>query len=183
MKQPKQTKQPRPKLAKQTGPARGLLGLDWHDRGTWTLLSLGGPMLFASAVIVWGYFATENHSAIPDPNAAPIVAITAQGNTVPIPPTERPATPTPGLNPGAQYRIEGVVVDELGAPLSGVCLAIGPNGCQEHSPRTDGRGVYFVDFPAAAVEYDLHFTKDGYKELVQRLRPTQNQVLNLVLPQ
>ena len=102
---------------------------------------------------------------------------------VPIPPTERPATPTPGLNPGTQYRIEGVIVDELGAPLVGVCIAIGPNGCQEHSPHTDARGVYYVDFPQATVDYDLHFTKDGYKEVVKRLRPTQSQVLNLVLGQ
>jgi hypothetical protein len=140
-------------------------------------------MLFASAVIVWGYFATENHAAIPDPNAAAIVAIAPDGKTVPIAPTERPATPTPGLNPGTQYRIEGVIVDELGAPLQGVCIAIGPNGCQQHSPRTDTRGVYYVDFPQAQVDYDVHFTKDGFKEFTQRLRPTQNQTLNIILGQ
>jgi len=43
--------------------------------------------------------------------------------------------------------------------------------------------VYYVDFPQATVDYDLHFTKDGYKEFQQRLRPTQNQVLNIVLGQ
>ena len=43
--------------------------------------------------------------------------------------------------------------------------------------------MYFIDFPAAAVDYDLHFTKDGYKEFGQRLRPTQSQVLNVVLGQ
>jgi hypothetical protein len=105
------------------------------------------------------------------------------GNPVPIPATQPPATATPGLGPGTAYRIEGVVVDELGAPLPNVCIAIGPNGCQDHSPRTDARGVYFLDFPQATVDYDLHFTKDGYKEFTQRIRPSQNQVLNLVLGQ
>jgi hypothetical protein len=140
-------------------------------------------MLFACAVLVWGYYATENRTVLPDPNAKPLVAIGVGGNPVPIPATQPPATPTPGFGPGTAYRIEGVVVDELGAPLPDVCIAIGPNGCQDHSPRTDSRGVYFLDFPAAAVDYDLHFTKDGYKEFTQRLRPTQNQVLNLVLGQ
>lgn len=173
----------RPKKQKRAARPRRFLGVDWRDRGTWTLLSLGVPLLFACAVLVWGYLATENHTAIPDPSASPLVAVTSDGQTVPIPPTQRPATATPGIGPGAQYRIEGVVVDDLGAPLVNVCIAIGPNGCQEHSPRTDARGVYFIDFPAAQVDYDLHFTKDGYKELVQRLRPTQSQVLNLVLSQ
>lgn len=137
--------------------------------------------MFAVAILIWGYVVTQNDTAIPDPSASPLVAITPDGQTVPIPPTERPATPTPGLGPGTAYRIEGVVVDEFGAPIVGVCIAIGPNGCQDHSPRTDARGVYFVDFPQALVAYDLHFTKDGYKEFLQRLQPTQSQVLNIVL--
>jgi hypothetical protein len=134
-------------------------------------------------VLVWAFSATENKTAIPDPNVQPLIAIGVGGNPVPIPPTQPPATATPGLGPGTAYRIEGVVVDELGAPIPNVCIAIGPNGCQEHSPRTDTRGVYYIDFPAAEVDYDLHFTKDGYKEFTQRIRPTQNQVLNLVLGQ
>jgi hypothetical protein len=157
------------------------LRIDWKDRGTWTLLALGAPILIACAVLAWGYAATENRTAVPEPGASPVIAIAPGGNTVFIPPTQRPATATPGLGPGTVYRIEGVIVDELGAPLTDVCIAIGPNGCQEHSPRTDTRGVFFIDFPAAAVSYDLHFTKDGYKEIVKRLQPTQNQVLNLVL--
>ena len=157
--------------------------IDWKDRGTLTLVTLGVPLVIACAVLVWGYLATENRTALPDPNATPLIAIAPDGHTIPIPPTQRPATPTPGLGPGTAYRLEGVVVDALGAPITGVCIAIGPIGCQEHSPRTDGRGVYFVDFPKAEVSYDLHFTKDGYKEIVKRLQPTQNQVLNLVLGQ
>ena len=148
-----------------------------------TLLALGAPLVLTSAVLLWGYSATENKTPLPDPNAQPIIAIGVGGNPVPIPPTQRPATATPGLGPGTSYRVEGVIVDELGAPLPDVCVAIGPNGCRDHSPRTDSRGVYFVDFPAAEVSYDLHFTKDGYKEIVKRLQPTRDQVLNLVLAQ
>jgi hypothetical protein len=148
-----------------------------------TLLALGAPPLLALVVLVWAFSATENKTAIPNASASPLVAIGISGVPVAIAATQAPATPTPGLGPGTAYRIEGIVVDELGAPIPNVCIAIGPNGCQEHSPRTDTRGVYYIDFPAAEVDYDLHFTKDGYKEFTQRIKPTQNQVLNLVLGQ
>ena len=156
--------------------------IDWSDRGIWTVVALGVPLVFAAAVVVWLSRATENPTALPDPSASPILAI-AGGTTVPIPATLRPATATPGLGAGTAYRIEGVVVDALGAPIPDVCIAIGPNGCQEHSPRTDTRGVYYIDFPLAQVQYDLHFTKDGYREYQTRVEPTQNQVLNIVLAQ
>jgi hypothetical protein len=142
---------------------------------------LGAPALLAIAVIVWGFAVTANTARLPDPDAPSLVAVGPDGKPVPISATQAPATPTPGLGPGTAYRIEGVVVDDVGAPISNVCIAIGPNGCQEHSPRTDARGVYYIDFPQALVDYDLHFTKDGYKEFTQRLRPTQSQVLNIVL--
>jgi hypothetical protein len=155
--------------------------IDIRDRGTLTLIALGVPVLVALVVLFWGFSRTDSHIAIPDPSAAPIIAVDQRGNPVPIPPTQPPATATPTLGPGTAYRIEGVVVDDLGAPIPNVCIAIGPNGCQDHSPRTDARGVYFIDFPAADVDYDLHFTKDGYQEIRQRLKPTKSQVLNLVL--
>ena len=120
---------------------------------------------------------------LPDPTAALLIAIGSSGNVVMIAATQPPATPTPDIGPGAAYRMEGVVVDESGTPLADVCIAIGPNGCQVHSPRTDARGVYFIDFPAAEVDYDLHFTKDGFKEFDQRLKPTRSTVLNIVLGQ
>jgi hypothetical protein len=119
----------------------------------------------------------------PEPTAAQLIAIGSKGNVLMIAPTRRPATPTPDIGAGAAYRMEGVVVDESGTPLANVCIAIGPNGCQDHSPRTDVRGVYFIDFPAAEVDYDLHFTKDGYKDFDQRLKPTRSTVLNIVLGQ
>ncbi len=140
------------------------------------------PLLVAGAVILWGYSATERHDRIPDPQASPLIAVGPDGKAVAIGPTVPPATPTPTLGPGTAYRIEGVVVDEVGIPVPDVCIAIGPNGCREHSPRTDDRGVYFIDFPKAEVDYELHFAKDGYQEVLKRLKPTQNQVLNLVLP-
>ena len=157
--------------------------VNWSAPTTRVLLALGVPMVLAAAVIAWGYAMTDNSTVVPSASASPIIAIAPDGHTVPIPATLRPATATPGLNPGTSYRLEGVVVDEVGTPLPDVCIAIGPNGCQEHSPRTDARGVYYIDFPQAQVSYDLHFTKDGYKEVTKRLQPTQNQVLNLVLAQ
>ena len=157
--------------------------INWADAVVRSIFALGVPMLIAVGVLVWGYYRTENHTALPDPNASPIFAVGADGKPIPILPTPSPATPTPGRNPGTLYRIEGVVVDEVGAPVPDVCIAIGPNGCQPHSPRTDDRGVYYVDFPDAQVSYDLHFTKDGYKDYATRLQPTQNQVLNIVLAQ
>ena len=154
---------------------------DARDQGTLALIALGVPVLVALGVLLWGFGATESRTAIPEPGVSAIVAVDPQGHPVPIPPTQPPATPTPTRGPGTTYRIEGVVVDQLGAPVPDVCIAIGPNGCQDHSPRTDARGVYFIDFPKADVEYDLHFTKDGYTEIRQRLHPTRDQVLNLVL--
>ena len=155
--------------------------IDLRDRGTLTFLALGVPVAVALLVLLWGFSATDRRTAIPEPGMSPAVAVDVKGNVVPIAPTQAPATPTPTLGPGTAYRVEGIVVDELGAPLPDVCIAIGPNGCQDHSPRTDARGVYFIDFPRAEVDYDLHFAKPGYTEIVQRLRPTNNQVLNLVL--
>ena len=155
--------------------------LDLRDRDTLTILALGVPVLIALAVLAWGFSVTDRGTAIPDPKVSPIVAVDPKGAVVPIAPTQPPATPTPTLGPGTAYRVEGVIVDELGAPVQGVCIAIGPNGCQDHSPRTDARGVYFIDFPKAEVDYDLHFAKAGYPEIIQRLRPTNNQILNLVL--
>jgi hypothetical protein len=119
----------------------------------------------------------------PEPTAAQLIAIGSKGNVLMIAPTKPPATATPDIGAGAAYRMEGVIVDESGTPLADVCIAIGPNGCQVHSPRTDARGVYFIDFPAAEVDYDLHFTKDGFKEFDQRLKPTRSTVLNIVLGQ
>jgi len=127
--------------------------------------------------------ASSGAVSTPLPTPAQLIAIGSKGNVLMIAPTRAPATATPDIGAGAAYRMEGVVVDESGTPLADVCIAIGPNGCQVHSPRTDARGVYFIDFPAAEVDYDLHFTKDGFTEFDQRLKPTRSTVLNIVLGQ
>lgn len=91
-----------------------------------------------------------------------------------------PATPTPSPMPGT-WRWEGVVVDEQGRPIEGVCVVVGPSGCQPTNPRTDARGVWYVDFPQAEVQYDLHFTKDGYRTYSARITPTSSWTYNVVL--
>jgi len=55
--------------------------------------------------------------------------VSPDGKAVAIPPTAPPATPTPSLGPGTAYRIEGVVVDEVGIPISDVCVET-----QSHPP-------------------------------------------------
>lgn len=144
------------------------------------VLSLGVPFALAIAVLVWGWFATAVPANLPDPHASPLIGIAPDGRPVPLAPTLPPASPTPGRR-SDYHRVEGVIVDELGLPLVDACVEIGPNGCREHSPHTDSRGVYFVDFPPADVEYDLHFTKDGFREQVKRIKPTADLVLNIVL--
>lgn len=154
--------------------------IDTRDPMLWLVLSLGVPALVALAVVTWGTLATNVSVALPDPHASPVIGIAPDGRAVPLAPTIPPATPTPPRTAG-YFRIEGVIVDELGMPITEACLQIGPNGCREHSPKTDGRGVYFIDFPRADVEYDLHFTKEGYREQLKRIKPTADLVLNIVL--
>ncbi len=154
--------------------------IDPRDPLLWIVLSLGVPFALALGVLVWGTYATNVEATLPDPKASPIIGIAPQGNPVPLAPTLPPSSPTP-LRPAGYHRVEGVIVDELGLPLVDACVAIGPRGCVEHSPRTDSRGVWFFDFPPADVEYDLHFQREGYREIVKRIKPTTDLVLNIVL--
>ncbi len=156
------------------------LRVSFRDPMTWLVLSLGVPFAVALGVLGWGYYATNVNVALPDPSASPIIGIAPNGQPVPLAPTLAPATPTPPPQAG-YFRVEGVVVNEMGIPLENACIEIGPVGCREHSPHTDSRGVYYMDFPKADVEYDLHFTKEGYTEQVKRIKPTANLVLNIVL--
>ena len=84
------------------------------------------------------------------------------------------ATPTPYPPPPVEglWRIEGKITDQSNQPIQGVCLAIGPLGCKPTSPRSDKDGMFYFDLPPANVDYDFHFTKDGYQELSVRVHPT-----------
>lgn len=154
--------------------------IDFRDPVVWLVLALGVPFIIALGVLTWGYSATDRNVSVPDPSASPILGIAPDGRPLLLAPTQAPASPTPPRQPG-YFRVEGVVVDQLGMPIENACIEIGPNGCREHSPRTDGRGVYYMDFPKADVEYDLHFTREGYQPQVKRIKPTADLVLNLVL--
>lgn len=154
--------------------------IDFRSPMTWLVLSLGLPVLIALGVLAWGYSKTNVDVVLPDPSASPIIGIAPDGKPVPLAPTIAPATPTPG-RPAGYFRVEGVVVDEMGIPIENACIEIGPVGCREHSPHTDSRGVYYMDFPKADVQYDLHFTAEGYTEQVKRIKPTADLVLNIVL--
>lgn len=97
--------------------------------------------------------------------------------------TAPPATPTPYPPPTVEglWRIEGTVIDENQKPIEGVCLAIGPVGCQAVSPRSDKSGKFYFDLPVANVDYDFHFTKPGYQQLDVRIHPTGPSVFNYVM--
>lgn len=127
---------------------------DWRDRRLW-----------ATAIIVL--------------LAAFALAVAAYGNG---PGTPKP-TPTPYPPPTVEglWRIEGHVADESGKPIEGVCLAIGPVGCQPVSPRSDSNGNFYFDLPVASVDYDFHFTKAGYQELDVRVHPSGPSTFNFVL--
>lgn len=92
-------------------------------------------------------------------------------------------TPTPYPPPTVEglWRIEGHVADEQGKPIEGVCLAIGPVGCQPVSPRSDKDGNFYFDLPVATVEYDFHFTKPGYVQLDAHAKPQGPSTFNYVM--
>jgi hypothetical protein len=94
-----------------------------------------------------------------------------------------PPTPTPYPPPTVEglWRIEGTVIDENQKPIEGVCLAIGPVGCQPVSPRSDKNGKFYFDLPVANVDYDFHFTKPGYQNLDVHAHPTGPSLFNYVL--
>ena len=128
--------------------------VDWRDRRLWV----------STAILVL--------IALP-------LAIAYYGSTQGAP---RP-TPTPYPPPTVEglWRIEGTIVDETSKPVEGVCLAIGPVGCQPVSPRSDKDGKFYFDLPVANVDYDFHFTKAGYQQLDVRIHPHGPSTFNYVL--
>jgi len=57
-----------------------LKNIDLRDRGTLTSVALGVPVRLAILVLLWGFNATDRHTAIPEPNISPAVAVDVKGN-------------------------------------------------------------------------------------------------------
>ena len=128
--------------------------VDWRDRRLWVSTAI---LLLIALPLAFAYYGTTQGAPRPTPTPYP-------------PPTVE------GL-----WRIEGTIIDETNAPIEGVCLAIGPVGCQPVSPRSDKNGKFYFDLPIASVDYDFHFTKAGYQELDVRIHPTGPSTFNYVL--
>jgi hypothetical protein len=128
--------------------------VDWRDRRLWVSTII---LLLIAVPLGFAYYG----STVGAPKAAP---------------TAYPPPPVEGL-----WRIEGHLADEQGKPIEGVCLAIGPVGCQPVSPRSDKDGNFYFDLPVANVDYDFHFTKPGYQQLDTRAHPTGPSTFNFVL--
>jgi hypothetical protein len=108
------------------------------------------------------------------------------GLSASIPVSPPPAPRTTERPESTLWRIDGYMVDEQGAPIEGVCVVIGPVGCQPFSPHTDERGYYFLDVAAVAsetvqVDYDFYFEYPGRETLWLRLRPRSFSTFNAVM--
>jgi hypothetical protein len=86
------------------------------------------------------------------------------------------ATPSPTV-----WRLEGVVMDEQGKPVEGVCVGLGPSICTDVNPRTDAKGRWYIDLPKAVVEYDFHFTKPGFQQFDMHVRAVTSQTFAIRL--
>jgi hypothetical protein len=122
------------------------------------------------------------HPTTPPPDPSAFVAAggriaTGSLDVVPSPPSHPTPTPDPEI-----WRFEGVVVDEAGDGIPGVCVIIGPHGCQPGSIRTNEDGRYWIDVPQkATVVYDLYFAKEGYQVVWYRAQPDGPTRFNVLL--
>ena len=128
--------------------------VDWRDRRLWVSTAI---LLLIALPLAFAYYGSTQGAPRPTPTPYP-------------PPTVE------GL-----WRIEGTVIDETSKPIEGVCLAIGPVGCQPVSPHSDKDGKFYFDLPVANVDYDFHFTKPGYQQFDVRIHPTGPSTFNYVL--
>jgi hypothetical protein len=113
------------------------------------------------------------------PAPTPSVAIaTSASIDIPTPPPNATATPSP--EPGL-WRIQGYVVDDGGAPLSGACVVIGPKGCQPYSPHTDDQGHYFIDVAEGKATFDFYFETPGHQTVWLHITPTGPAEFNVIL--
>lgn len=119
--------------------------------------------------------ATPEGTPAPHPSEATIDS--AQIETPSPPPQATPtATPGPGL-----WRIDGYVVDQNGAPLTGVCVVIGPRGCWPYSPHTDERGYWSIDIAEGNSGFDFYFEMPGYTTVWWQTNPTGPTTHNVIL--
>jgi hypothetical protein len=109
------------------------------------------------------------------------VAVYAVRSETPVSsaPTPEPS-PTATVSP-TQWRLDGTVIDAQGRPIEGVCVGVGPAVCTDVNPRTDARGKWHIDLPKVSVDYDFHFTKDGYKPFETRIRPVTHQEFTITM--
>jgi hypothetical protein len=124
--------------------------------------------------------ATPEGTPAPIPSEAVDTAASAS-ITPPAPPPAATATPSP--QPGL-WRVEGYVVDESGNPLKNVCVVVGPHGCQQFSPHTDGQGQYLLDVAAARdvlTSFDFYFETPGRETVWWHFTPTGPIEFNVVL--
>lgn len=130
---------------------------------------------------------SESATAVPTPRttppgtpAPPPSEPTAQSASIEEPPAPAEATPTPAPQPGL-WRIQGYVVDDAGTPLAGVCVVIGPKGCQRYSPHTDERGHYFIDVAEGSTTFDFYFEMPGHQTVWWHVTPEGPIEFNVVL--
>jgi hypothetical protein len=113
----------------------------------------------------------------PTPDVALSDAASAELSVTPKP----AATPTPTPEPGL-WRIQGYVVDEGEQPLAGVCVVVGPRGCQQFSPHTDDNGHWFLDIAAdRGTAFDFYFEIPGHETVWWHSLPNGPTEFNVVL--
>src|SRR5437868_13907806 len=81
-------------------------------------------------------------------------------------PTPTPI-PTPTIDNVNCSTVAGQVFDaDAGLPIAGVCVVIGPLGCQANMAHSDASGKFLVQLPRqVVVAYDFHFQKAGYQQV------------------
>lgn len=92
-----------------------------------------------------------------------------------------PATQLAVASGAPVWRVEGQITDAAANPIADACVAIGPRGCQRLGPHSGADGHWSFDFPQVAVTYDLHFMKDGYRQVDMRIELTGPRRIDVVL--
>lgn len=87
--------------------------------------------------------------------------------TKPKPTSTITPSPTATLDMVNFYNVHGQVFDaDSGLPIAGVCVVIGPLGCQANMAHSDVTGKFLVQLPRQViVAYDFHFVKAGYQQV------------------